>query len=126
MHPQQPPSFPARPAGRASQACAQRLGLMVKAADEVAVEVDLGGCAAAARLAAGLLGALRLTLPDVARERAGGHTLVRSALAGMADQMEAAADRRGYWPLYGIGRSPLPHETQLRALIARLRLVAQN
>ena len=126
MHPQQPPSYPARSAGRASQICAERLGLMVKAADEVAVEVDLGGSAAAARLAAGLLGALRLTLPDVAREHAGGQTLVRSALADMADQIEAAADRRGYWPLYGVGRSPLPHETQLRALIARLRLVAHN
>jgi len=126
MRPQQPPSFPARPAGRTPQGCAERLGLMVKAADEVATEVDLGGTAAAGRIAAGLLAALRVMVPDVARERVRDQTLIRSVLAGMADQMEAAADRRGYWPLYGDGRTPLPHETQLRALIARLRLLAGN
>jgi hypothetical protein len=126
MQPQQPPSFPARPAGRVSQACSERLGLMMKAADEVAIEVDLGGSAAAERIAAGLLAELRSTVPDVARECARGQTLIRSALADMAEQMEAAAARRGYWPLYGVGRSPLPHETHLRALIARLRLVARN
>lgn len=126
MHPQQPPSPPARPSGRALQVCTERLGLMTTATEEVAAEVDLGGSAAAARLAAGVLGALRCAIPDVAHERARGETMVRSALAGMADRIEAAADRRGYWPLYSIGREPLPHETQLRALIARLRLVARN
>lgn len=126
MRPQQPPSFPARPAGRTPQGCAERLGLMARAADEVATEVDLGGTAAAERIAAGLMAALRVMVPDVARERARDQTVIRSALADMADQMEAAADRRGYWPLYGVGRAPLPHETQLRALIARLRLLARN
>jgi hypothetical protein len=99
---------------------------MVAAADEVATEVDLGGAVAAERIAAGLMAALRVMVPDVARERVRGQTLIRCALTDMADQMEAAADRRGYWPLYGVGRTPLPHETQLRALIARLRLLAGN
>jgi hypothetical protein len=126
MYSRQPPSLPAGPAVRTPQVCAERLGLMVKAADEAATEVDLGGFAAAARIAAGLLATLRFMVPEVARERARGETLVRCALTDMAEQMEAAADRRGYWPLYGDGRTPMPHETQLRALIARLRLLVGN
>jgi hypothetical protein len=99
---------------------------MVKSVDELVVELDLGGSAAADRIAAGLLAGLRYTVPDMVRERMSGQTLVRSTLVDMADQLASAADRRGYWPLYGANRSPLPYETQLRALVARLRMVAYN
>ena len=100
--------------------------MMARAADELVIETDLGGFATAERIAAGLLGALPAAVAVLARERACGQRMLRSALEDMASQFELAADRRGYWPLYSADRPPLPYETQLRALIARLRLVAGN
>jgi hypothetical protein len=122
----QPPSSPVRSAGPASRVSAEHLASMLRMADELTMEIDLGGSVAADRMAAGLLAALRAAVPELARERARGQALLRCAIDDVACQLEAAADRRGYWPLHGLGRSPLPHETQLRALVARLRLVAGN
>jgi len=126
MRPQIPPSSPARPGASAPQIGAECLRILVRAADELVIETDLGGSAAAERIAAGLLGELPAIVAVLARERACGQRLLRSALEDIACQFEAAADRRGYWPLYDTGPVPPPYETQLRALIARLRLMAAN
>jgi hypothetical protein len=99
---------------------------MAKAVDELAIEIGLGGSPVADGIAAELLTALRPAVPDLARERAGGRAVARRMLDSMADKLETAADRRGYWPRLAGDRPRLPNESQIRALIARLRLVARN
>jgi hypothetical protein len=96
------------------------------ATDDLVAELDLGGFAAAERIATGLLAGLRPTVAALARERASGRALIRTQLEDLADLLEATANRHGYWPLPQVNRSPLPTEVQVRALIARLRLVARN
>ena len=127
MHPQQPPSplitWPVCPA---SLSCTERLAAMVKTADEIAIGISLGGRPATASGIAELLAALRLVVPALARERNGGQTMARCMLEGVADKLQATADRRGFWPRHAGNRPPESHEMQLRALIARLRVVARN
>ena len=126
MRPQQPPSSPERPAAAVLQAGSERMGLMVKATAELAIEIGLGGSPAGDRIAVWLLGELRASVPERTRERGCGRAMTRLLLDGMADKLEAAADRRGLWPRGAGDGLPLRNETQLRALIARLRLVARN
>ncbi len=126
MRPQQPPSCPERPSTAALQAGTERMALMLKATTELAIEIGLGGSPAADRIAAELLARLRATVPERAREQGCGRAMTRLMLYGMADQLAAAADRRGVWPEPAGGSLPLRNETQLRAVIARLRLVARN
>ncbi len=126
MRPQQPPSSPGQPASPVSQACTVQLGLMVEAADELAFEIGLGASPGADRIAAELLAGLRPVVPELARERACGRAMTHLMLDDVADKLESVADRRGYWPRHTGDRPPLPNETQLRALIARLRIVARN
>ncbi len=112
--------------GYASQACAERLETMFHAADELIAEIGLGGTGGAARLAAGLLAGLGPTLPTIARERSCGRAMARLMLDGMADKVAIAADRHAYWPRCPDGRPPRPEEMQVRALVARLRMVSRN
>ena len=126
MRPQQPPFSPARLDGQASATCTERLDQMVRAADELAIEIGMGLSPVADDLAAELLAELRLVVPDLARERAHGRVLSLGILEGIAEKLEVAANRHGYWPLRAGDRSAPANETQLRALVARLRLVARN
>jgi hypothetical protein len=99
---------------------------MVKATADLAIEIGLGASPVVDRMAAGLLVELRATLPDFAGERACGRTMLCLMLDGMADQLEAAADCRGLWPRHAGDGLPQRSAAQVRALIARLRLVARN
>lgn len=126
MRPQLPPFQSDRPTDLASVVCTERLGLLLQATDELAEEIDLGGSTSVEQIAASLLAELRPVLPDVARERAAGQTRFSIALDEMAELLEMAADRGGYWPFRAGDRPPLPCETQVRALVARLRMVARN
>ena len=123
MRPQPPPFSPVSPP---SYACTERLGLMVQAADELAIEIGLGGCSGTDRMVVDLLAGLRPAVPDLARERARGRSMTHVMLGDLADKLQAAADHRGIWPRHAGDRPPLPNETQLRALIARMRLLACN
>ena len=109
MLPQPPPRL-------LSLACTERLGLMVQTADELAIELGLGGSRVAEYMVAELLGGLRFLVSELAHERAQGRTTSRLMLESLADKLETAAARRG----------PVPNETQLRALIARMRLLSRN
>ena len=114
MRPEQPPPPPAWLGEPPSQACTQRLEQMESAADELIAELDLDDFTAAERTASGLLAELSLAVADLARERASGKALIRAQLEDLAELIEVAAT--------GHGGSLL----QVRALIARLRLVARN
>jgi hypothetical protein len=99
---------------------------MAKAADDLVIEIGLGRPAASEAIANGLLAELRPTVPDLARERASGRALAGLMLDDMADRLEAAADGGDYWPRHAGNRPPLPHESLVRALVARLRMLARN
>ena len=120
----QPPSF--SPASPPPRACTERLGLMVKIGGELAIEIGLGASAVVDRMVVEMLGELSAAVPDRARERAGGRATSRIMLDSLADKLEAAADHRGTWPRAEDDRPPLPNETQLRALIARMRILTRN
>lgn len=120
----QPPSF--SPVSPSPHACTERLALMVKAAGELAIEIGLGASAVVDRMVVELLGEVRAAVPDLARERASGRATTRTMLDSLADKLEAAADHRGTWPRHQDDRPPLPNETQLRALIARMRMLTRN
>ncbi len=123
MRPQPPPFSPVCPP---PQACSERLGLMVETAGELAIEIGLGDSPIVDRMVADLLAALRFAVPDLARERARGRTITHIMFDDVADKLEAATNHRGSWPRHEGDRAPLPNETQLRALIARMRLLARN
>jgi hypothetical protein len=123
MRPQPPPFSPISPP---SLACTERLGRLVDAASELAIEIGLGGSLVADRMVAELLAELRPAVPDLARERARGRATTRVMLDNLADKLEAAADHRVALPRFP-GDCPAPlNLAQLRALIARMRLLAYN
>jgi hypothetical protein len=101
-----------------------RLGAMSKAADALVLGLHDGGSAATDRLARILLEELRALVPELARERPCGGTVIRVTLAGFADHIARAADAASGWR--SPARRPIASETLVRALIARLRLVARN
>ena len=123
MRPQQPPTSSSGPAGKADT---ERLAAMAKAADELFVELGLGGSPEVDQLTAGLLAELRAAVPELARARCGTRVLALTMLEDMAERLQAAADSGGFWPRHAGQRDPRPEESQVRALIARLRMLARN
>ena len=127
MRPLPPPFSPISPP---SQACTERLGRIVDTAGELAIDLGLGGSVLADRMAAELLAELRPAVPDLARERARGRATTRIMLDTLADKLEVAADHRAARACRDVDPpAPLPapwNESQLRALIARMRLLARN
>lgn len=122
MRPQPPTSFLVN---LPPQASTERLGLMAKAAGEVAIDIGLGGSPVADRMVGEMLARLRDMVPDLARERTRGQVVTRSMLDCLANELEAAANHRATGQRRE-GDPPLPKETQVRALIARMRLLANN
>lgn len=123
MRPQPPPFFPICPP---AQAGTERLGLMVETASELVIEIGLGSSPIAERMVTDLLAGLRFAVPDLARERARGRVATHVMLDGLADKLEAAANQRAARPRHDSEHPPLPTETQLRVVIARMRLLARN
>jgi hypothetical protein len=101
-----------------------RLAAMAKASDGLVLGLRDGGSVATDRLARILLEELRAVVPDLAREGPCGRSIIRVTLAALAGRLARAADAVPGWQ--AATRRPLASETLVRALIARLTLVARN
>ena len=100
---------------------AERLVVMVQSADQLAVELALGGSATGDRIAAALLAELRPFAVRLVCRRGEAGLVARASLKAMADRLAMALDAARAWP--GPARTQL---SPVRALVARLRLLAEN
>ena len=123
MNPEQPPQHCSR---KRVATCPESVGFVLATADELVAEIEIGGHPFAQRIAEGLQRELRTIVTVLARQDACVQALVRAALEDVAQRLEAAATQVHPEPGPAPEVAPLPLETQVRALIARLRVVSRT